>query len=59
MTEKVKINDYILEDKLRKIIDKNVVEIPYEGKEIGKEDIVVEIMQLLTNKEYSLLRHEK
>lgn len=58
-TVKVKENDYWFRKKLEDIIDNNCKEIPYEGTEIDKSNIVSEIMSLINTKEYSLLNHQK
>ena len=58
-TSKVIAEDYKLQQELEKIIDNNCVEIPYEGTQVNKYDIIDDIMQLLTSKEYSLVRHTK
>lgn len=59
-TSKVLQNDYILDQQLTKIIDKNCTDIPYEGTDINKEAIIDDIIKLLTSsKEYSLVRHTK
>ena len=58
-TSKVIAEDYKLQQELEKIIDNNCVEIPYEGTQVNKDDIIDDIMQLLTSKEYSLVRHTK
>jgi len=59
-TSKVSQNDYILKEKLLKIIDNNCKEIPYEGIDLDRDDLVWDIMELLTSsKEYSLVRHTK
>lgn len=59
MTKKIKKFDWSFEDKIKTIINKNVKTEPYEGDTVNKAAIVEEIMELLTSKEYSLLRHTK
>lgn len=59
MTKKVKREDWWFRDKIRKIVESNCVEVPYEGTEVNKTGIVDGIMDLLTTtKEYSLLSHK-
>jgi len=59
MTKKVEKDDWWFKDKLRKIIDKNCEEVEWEGTIVHKQEMVNEIMELLTSKEYSLLNHTK
>lgn len=58
-TVKVTREDWLFKDKIKRIIDKNVKTIPYEGDEVDKHAIIEEIVELLTSKEYSVLNHKK
>lgn len=46
-----------LQNKLEKIVDKNVKEIPYEGKEIDKSAIIEGIDELYTGLMKGLITH--
>lgn len=58
-TEKVDVNSWLFRDKLESILRKNIKEIPYEGTEVDRQAIIDDICELLSSKEYSLLKHTK
>ncbi len=53
------IENWDFQDKIRRIIDKNCTEVPYEGTEVDKQGIVDDIAQLLSSPQYSVLKHIK
>lgn len=38
-----------IRDQIEKILDSNIKEIPYEGKEVDKQEIVESICELIRN----------
>lgn len=60
-TVKIDLNnpDWELDEALDKIISSNCKEIPYEGTEVDKEGIKIDILKYLKNNHYSLLKHTK
>ena len=43
------INMYNLRRKIEEILDNNIEDIPYEGKEIDKEQIIDDFIELINN----------
>lgn len=59
MTTKIDPSNWEFRNKVEKIINDNVKSFPYEGDEINRSGIVEDIIELLSSKEYSLLKHTK
>lgn len=52
-------SDWKLRNALREIVSKNCKEVPYEGTEVDKEEIVNMFLDYLKQNNYSLLKHNK
>jgi hypothetical protein len=60
MTHKLDLNmDWKLRTALKEIVDKNCIEIPYEGTTVDKEEIVNMFLNYLKQNHYSVLKHDK
>ena len=67
-TSKVDLDaDWLLRDKLKKLVDKNVTSEPYEGDTVDKNGIIDDIFSFFKEKHenfgttttYSILKHVK